>query len=63
MNRQWSEFKKHFVVESLPIVGNLENVIDWYFDVLPPFSEKKWVIKKSSFATLAQLVEQLIRNQ
>lgn len=41
MKRQWSEFKEHFVVEPLPIVGNLENVIDWYFEVLPPFSEKK----------------------
>lgn len=41
MNRQWSEFKEHFVVENLPIVGNLEDVVDWYFSVLPPFSEKK----------------------
>jgi hypothetical protein len=28
-------------VENLPIVGNLEDVVDWYFDVRPPFSEKK----------------------
>jgi predicted nucleic acid-binding protein len=41
MNRQWSSFKEHFVVENLPIVGNLEDVIDWYFDIRPPFSEKK----------------------
>lgn len=41
MNQQWSSFKEHFVVENLPIAGNLEDVIDWYFDIRPPFSEKK----------------------
>ena len=41
MNRQWSSFKENFVVENLPIVGNLEDVIDWYFDIRPPFSKKK----------------------
>ena len=41
MDRQWSSFKEHFVVESLPIAGNLEDVVDWYFEIRPPFSEKK----------------------
>lgn len=41
MSQQWSSFKEHFVVENLPIAGNLEDVIDWYFDIRPPFSEKK----------------------
>jgi len=41
MVRQWSSFKKHFVEEALPITGNLEDVVDWYFDVSPPFSKKK----------------------
>lgn len=41
MIRQWDSFKQHFVVESLPIAGNLDDVVDWYFEVLPPFSEKK----------------------
>lgn len=41
MNRQWSSFKEHFVVENLPIAGNLEDVVDWYFEIRPPFSEKK----------------------
>ena len=41
MNGQWSSFKEHFVVEILPIVGNLEDVVDWYFEILPPFSVKK----------------------
>jgi hypothetical protein len=42
MNRQWSSFKNHFVVENLPIAGNLEDVVDWYFEIRPPFSEKKF---------------------
>jgi predicted nucleic acid-binding protein len=41
MNRQWSSFKEHFFVENLPIVGNLEDVLDWYFEIRPPFSKKK----------------------
>jgi hypothetical protein len=41
MNRQWSSFKEHFVVETLPIVGSLDDVVDWYFEIKPPFSEKK----------------------
>ncbi len=41
MNRQWSSFKEHFVVEHLPIAGSLEDVVDWYFEIRPPFSEKK----------------------
>ena len=41
MNREWSSFKEHFIVENLPIAGNLENVVDWYFEICPPFSEKK----------------------
>ena len=41
MNRRWSSFKEHFVVEYLPIAGNLEDIVDWYFAIRPPFSEKK----------------------
>ena len=41
MSRQWSEFKDHFVVENLPVVGNLEDVVDWYFEMRPPFSKNK----------------------
>lgn len=40
MKHQWSSFKEHFIVENLPIVGNLEDVLDWYFEIIPPFSEK-----------------------
>ena len=38
---QWDTFKEHFTVEPLPLVGNLEDVVDWYFQTQPPFSEKK----------------------
>ena len=40
MKNQWSEFMEYFVVEKLPIVGNLEEVVDWYFEICPPFLEK-----------------------
>lgn len=39
--RQWEKFKEHFVVEKLPLVGNLNNVVDWYFKKEPPFSNPK----------------------
>lgn len=41
MVQQWESFKKHFVVEELPLVGELEDVVDWYFNVEPPFGEGK----------------------
>lgn len=41
MSRQWSSFKEHFLVENLPVAGDLDNVMDWYFETRPPFSEKK----------------------
>ena len=40
MVRQWETFKEHFIIEKLPIVGNLEDVVDWYFEQKPPFSNK-----------------------
>lgn len=41
LKRQWEEFKKYFVLEELPLVGNLEEVVDWYFETEAPFSKKK----------------------
>ncbi|MDP3662829.1 MAG: PIN domain-containing protein [Nitrosomonas sp.] len=41
MVQQWEDFKKHFIVEKLPLVGCLEDVIDWYFNIEPPFEPKK----------------------
>ena len=40
MVRQWETFKEHFIIEKLPVAGNLEDVVDWYFKKEPPFSEK-----------------------
>ena len=40
MVRQWETFKEHFIVEKLPLVGDLNNVVNWYFQKEPPFSEK-----------------------
>ena len=41
MVRQWETFKEHFIIEKLPIAGNLEDVVDWYFRKEPPFSNPK----------------------
>ena len=38
---QWEQFKSHFVVEELPLVGDIDRVVDWYFSVEPPFSKNK----------------------
>ena len=35
----WEAFKGHFVVEHLPLIGSLDDVVNWYFNVQPPFSE------------------------
>ena len=40
MVRQWETFKEHFIVEKLPLVGDLNNVVNWYFKKEPPFSNK-----------------------
>lgn len=41
LERQWAGFKEHFIVEALPLVGSLEDVVDWYFQIQQPFSEQK----------------------
>lgn len=41
LKEQWETFKAHFHVEALPLVGNFEEVIDWYFECRAPFSPKK----------------------
>ena len=38
MNAQWDSFKSHFTVESLPLVGDLDSVVDQYFAGTGPFS-------------------------
>ena len=37
----WENFKSHFSVEHLPLVGDIDRVADWYFKVEPPFTKKK----------------------
>ena len=41
LKSQWKQFKSHFTVEELPLVGDIDHVVDWYFSVERPFSEKK----------------------
>lgn len=41
LKSQWEHFKSHFTVESLPLVGDLNHVVDWYFSVQSPFSFPK----------------------
>ena len=41
LQENWEKFKEHFNVERLPLVGSIDNVVDWYFQVEAPFSEKK----------------------
>ena len=31
LKSQWKGFKSHFKVENLPLVGDLDDVVDWYF--------------------------------
>ena len=41
LQEKWRVFKEHFTVEELPLVGCLEDVVDWYFNVEPPFAKEK----------------------
>ncbi|MXY48849.1 MAG: hypothetical protein F4Y38_06050 [Gemmatimonadetes bacterium] len=41
LQQQWEVFKEHFIVEMLPLVGSLEEVVNWYFAVKPPFASGK----------------------
>ena len=41
LQENWEKFKELFNVERLPLVGSIDNVVDWYFQVEAPFSEKK----------------------
>ena len=41
LKSQWKGFKSHFKVKNLPLVGDLDDVVDWYFRVEPPFSPRK----------------------
>ncbi|NTU73944.1 DUF4935 domain-containing protein [Candidatus Roizmanbacteria bacterium] len=58
MTRQWLSFKEHFVVENLPIVGCLEDVVDWYFDIKPPFADKNGKQKEFPDAFIISVLDQ-----
>ncbi len=40
LKRQWEAFKEHFIIEELPLVGSLDDVVGWYFAAEPPFLNK-----------------------
>lgn len=46
--RQWKEFKDHFTIQELPLVGNLEDVVNWYFNYQDTFFGRKDKMKKQS---------------
>ena len=41
LQKEWEEFKSHFTLEDLPLMGKLDDIVDWYFAIEAPFSEKK----------------------
>ncbi len=41
LQKEWEDFKGHFTVEELSLIGKIEDVVDWYFAIEAPFSEKK----------------------
>lgn len=48
LTRQWEEFKGYFTIEELPLVDNLEDVVNWYFNYQDPFFGRKDKMKKQS---------------
>jgi hypothetical protein len=38
---EWEKFQEYFEVERLSDMGNLERVLEWYFDRKPPFGDGK----------------------
>jgi hypothetical protein len=41
LKSKWDHFKSHFTLESLPLVGQLEDVVNWYFAIQAPFAVGK----------------------
>jgi hypothetical protein len=41
LQKEWEEFKGHFTIEDLPLIGKLEDIVDWYFAIEAPFSSPK----------------------
>lgn len=41
LQKEWEDFKGHFIVEDLPLMGKLEDIVEWYFAIEAPFSSPK----------------------
>ena len=57
LKRQWEAFKEHFVVEELPLVGNLEDVVNWYFEIKVPFASSSGKQKEFPDAFIISALE------
>ena len=55
--RQWEVFKEHFIIEKLPLVGNLEDVVDWYLKIKAPFAPSKGKQKEFPDAFILSALE------
>ena len=62
LHQQWEEFKEHFIVESLPLVGNLEEVVNWYFAIKPPFASSRGKQKEFPDAFILSALDQYQRQ-
>ncbi len=57
LKRQWEVFKEHFIVEKLPLVGNLEDVVNWYFEIKAPFASSRGKQKEFPDAFILSALE------
>ena len=62
LQQQWEAFKEHFIVESLPLVGNLEEVVNWYFAIKPPFASSRGKQKEFPDAFILSALDQYHRQ-
>ena len=61
LKSHWVQFKLHFKVEDLPLVVDLDRVVDWYFKIRPPFSTKK--LKEFPDAFILSALESYYKDQ
>ncbi len=58
LQQQWETFKEHFIVEALPLVGNLEEVVKWYFADILPFASSRGKQKEFPDAFILSALDQ-----
>ena len=58
LQQQWETFKEHFIVEDLPLVGNLEEVVKWYFADILPFASSRGKQKEFPDAFILSALDQ-----